>query len=289
MKQIYDTMMAGKAELLEGFEEALKPGMVKEHAPIPEELDERYEIEERQVSGVLVHVLHPRANGSGMQIIYYHGGAYTLPFIEPHWNVVAGLADRTGADVWVPHYVPGPDATLDDALPLLDALAVEVKKAAGDHRVGVAGDSAGGNMSLVHSLRAREQGNPMPDHLVIHAPWTDLRNVHPESLEMEPIDALMVVEQLQRAGRNWAGTREVTDPMVSPMFADLSGLPPMTVLQGTKDLLLPDVLLFVDKAREQGADVELELVEDAFHVYIGFDAPEAHASLDLAAARIRGD
>jgi epsilon-lactone hydrolase len=98
----------------------------------------------------------------------------------------------------------------------------------------------------------------------------------PPFIDAEAMDALMVVDQVQRAGRNWAGTRETTDPMVSPLFGDLSGLPPITVLQGTNDLLLPDVLVFVDGAREQGAGVELELVEGAFHAYIGVETP-SHA------------
>lgn len=115
----------------------------------------------------------------------------------------------------------------------------------------------------------------------------DLRTTDPQSLEKEPIDALMTVEQLQRAGRSWAGVRELTDPIVSPVFANLRGLPPITVLQGTHDLLLPDVLTFVDRAREQGVNLELELVDGAFHLYLAVNAPESRKSLDLAAGRIR--
>lgn len=288
LEQVYNEFLAGKPDLVRDFEAALLPGAVKEPAPVPDEVAQRYEIDERTVAGVRVQILHPRRGGSGIQAVYFHGGAYTLPFLPLHWPIVAGLADRTGADLWVPHYAPSPDATVDDALPLLDALALEVPKAAGAHRYIVSGESAGGNMALVQTLRARENGTRLPDHLVIHAPWADLRTSDPESLVMEPIDALMIVDQLQRAGRNWAGTREITDPMVSPLFADLRGLPPITVLQGTNDLLLPDVLAFVKRAREQDVDVELELVEGAFHVYIGVDTPESHSSLDLAAERFRG-
>lgn len=288
LEKVYTEFLAGKPAVLEAFEAALLPGAAKEPAPAPADVAQRYRIEERTVAEHPVQILHPRHGGSGIQAVYFHGGAYTLPFGERHWAVVAGLADRTGADLWVPHYRPGPDARVDDALGFIDALAAEVPEAAGSHRYIVSGESAGGNMALVQTLRARENGTRMPDRLVIHAPWVDLRTQHPTSVELEPIDALMVVDQLQRAGRNWAGARETTDPMVSPLFADLSRLPPITVLQGTNDLLLPDVLTFVDTARDQGADVELELVEGAFHVYIGVDAPESRRSLDLAAERFRG-
>lgn len=288
LKQIHDEMLAGKPALLESFEEALLPGTPKPPAPVPADVADRYAIEEREIAGTPVQVLHPRKESSGIQVVYFHGGAYTLPFLDLHWPIVAGLADRTGAQMWVPHYVPTPEGTLNGALPLLDALAVEVPAVAGDHRYIVSGESAGGNMALVQTLRALENGTRLPDHLVLHAPWVDLRIAHPQSLELEPIDALMTVDQLQRAARSWAGDREVIDPMISPAFADLSTLPPMTVLQGTADLLLPDVLGFVESAREQGAEVELELVEGAFHVYIGHDTPESQRSLDLAAERIRG-
>src|SRR5699024_289863 len=288
LKQIHDRMPADKPALLEGFEEMLLPGAPKPPAPVPADVADRYAIEEREIAGTPVQILHPREGASGIQVVYFHGGAYTLPFLDPHWAIVAGLADRTGAQMWVPHYTPTPEGTLDGALPLLEALAEEVPAAAGDHRYIVSGESAGGNMALVQTLRALENGTRLPDHLVLHAPWVDLRIAHPQSLELEPIDALMTVDQLQRAARSWAGDREVTDPMISPAFADLSGLPPMTVLQGTADLLLPDVRAFVESDREQGAQAELELVEGAFHVYIGHDTPESQQSLDLAAERIRG-
>lgn len=288
LMQVYNEMLAAKPALLADFEAALQPGVSKEPTPVPNDVAERYEIEERRVAGVQVQILHPRQGGTGIQSVYFHGGAYTLPFLDLHWPIVSGLADRTGADVWVPHYLPAPDGTIDDALPLLDELAVTVPRAAGDHRYIVSGESAGGNMALVQTLRARERSTRSPDHLVIHAPWVDLRTSNPRSLELEPADVLMIVDQLQRAARNWAGTRDLTDPMVSPLFGDLGALPPITVLQGTNDLLLPDVLTFVDRAREQGTDVELELVEGAFHVYIGVDTPESQRSLDLAAQRICG-
>lgn len=288
LEDVYREFLTAKPALLNDFEAALLPGAHKDRAPVPEEVALRYEIEEREVSGYPVQILHPRRDASGIQAVYFHGGAYTLPFLPLHWPIVAGLADRTGADLWVPHYALSPEATVDDALPFIDALALEVPQAAGAHRYIVSGESAGGNMALVQTLRARENGTRLPDHLVIHAPWVDLGTRDPKSREMEAIDALMVVDQLQRAGRNWAGSRGVNDPMVSPLFGDLSGLPPVTVLQGTNDLLLPDVLAFVDRARKQGADVELELVEGAFHVYIGVDTPESHRSLDLAAERFRG-
>jgi acetyl esterase/lipase len=288
LEHVYREFLAAKPARLADFEAALLPGAPKDRAPVPEEVAHRYEIEDREVAGYPVQILHPRQGGSGIQAVYFHGGGYTLPFLPLHWTIVAGLADRTGADLWVPHYALSPDATVDDALPFIDALAVEVPQAAGARRYIVSGESAGGNMALVQALRARENGTRLPDHLVIHAPWVDLRTCNPKSREMEAIDALQVIDQLQRAGRNWAGTRETTDPMVSPLFGDLSGLPPITVLQGTNDLLLPDVLVFVDRARQQGANVELELVEGAFHVYIGVETPESHRSLDLAAERFRG-
>lgn len=287
LRQIHEQMLAGKPALLADFEKAMLPGQDKPPAPVPDDVAQRFEIQECTMQGARVQILHPLEGGTGTQVVYFHGGAYTLPFLDLHWAVVAALADRTGADLWVPHYTPEPDGTIEDALPLLDALAVEVPAAAGDGRYIVSGESAGGNMALVQTLRARDSGTRLPDRLVIHAPWVDLRNVHPRSLELEPIDALMVVEQLQRAALAWAGPRDITDPLVSPVFADLHGLPPITVLQGTSDLLLPDVLTFVETARDQGVQVELELVEGAFHVYIAFDTPESNRSLDLAAERIR--
>lgn len=288
LQRAYDAALAAKPEHVLAMREAQQPGRTKDPAPMPAGTLDRFEIEEKEVAGFPVQVLHARAHGSGIQAVYFHGGAYTLPFLDSHWRIVLGLAERTGADLWIPHYLPGPDGTVEEALPFIDALAREVPQAAGEHRYVVAGESAGGNMALVQTLRAARNGTRPPDHLVLHAPWVDLRTADPESVRMEPIEALMTVENLHVSARSWAGGRDLADPMVSPIFGDLGTLPPVTVIQGTKDLLLPDVLRFVDAMREQGGDVELDLVEGGFHVFPSADAPEAREALDLAAQRICG-
>ncbi|MFE5774506.1 MULTISPECIES: alpha/beta hydrolase fold domain-containing protein [Brachybacterium] len=288
LQEAYEAALAAKPAHVQAMSDAQHPGRVKGPAPLPPDVPERYEVEEREIAGFPVQVLHPHESSSGIQVVYFHGGAYTLPFQESHGRIVLGLADRTGADLWIPHYLPGPDGTIEDALPFVDALAREVPSVAGDNRYIVAGESAGGNMALVQTLRAAQSGTRMPDHLVVHAPWVDLRTADPESVRMEPTDVLMTVDNLHLSARNWAGGRDLTDPMVSPIFGHIGSLPPVTVLQGTRDLLLPDVLRFVQEARAQGVEVELDLVEGAFHVYPAADAPEAHAALDLAARRILG-
>lgn len=288
LQEAYEAALAAKPAHVQAMRDAQQPGRAKDPAPMPPDVPERFDVEEREIAGFPVQVLHPRERGSGIQVVYFHGGAYTLPFQQAHWRIVLGLADRTGADLWIPHYLPGPDGTVEDALPFVDALAQEVPRAAGDSRYIVAGESAGGNMALVQTLRAAQNGTRMPDHLVVHAPWVDLRTADPESVRMEPADVLMNVDNLHLSARDWAGGLDLTDPMVSPIFGDLSSLPPLTVLQGTHDLLLPDVLRFVEGVRAQGGEVELDLVEGAFHVYPGADVPEAHAALDLAAQRILG-
>jgi acetyl esterase/lipase len=69
---------------------------------VPDEVAQGYKIQDRDVAGYPVQILHPRQGGSGIQAVYFHGGGYTLPFLPLHRPIVAGIADRTGADLWVP-------------------------------------------------------------------------------------------------------------------------------------------------------------------------------------------
>ena len=150
------------------------------------------------------------------------------------------------------------------------------------------GDSAGGGMSLVQAMRARDAGLPLPARVVLFAPWVNVLPVNPEIAAIEPRDpVLAVVPGGSLAGRWWAGADDPRDPDISPLFGDLAGLPPIDIFQGTADILWPDSLLIAERIGEVGGVVNLYEYDDAIHVFVAATfTPEARAAYAQIAAAL---
>lgn len=263
---------------------------VKDDAPVPRSLRRRCTVDTYSVAGIDVYTLTPKHGGADIDILYFHGGAYNAGMIAPHWWVVRSLVAATGATVHVPSYLLAPEHTADEAYPSLDAVTDDVLLAAGTRRVVFAGDSAGGGIALAEAQRCRDRAGKNADHLVLFSPWVDVTMTNPEAREVEERDVSLNCDLLAAAGRWWAGDRDPADPLISPSNGNLADLPPMTVVQGGRDVLAPDVIKLVGKVRDAGGRVHLAEAAEGFHVYVaGWWTPEARAALRLAAQGIRGD
>lgn len=255
-------------------------------SPVPWWLRMRVTTERLEGYGCRVLRLRP-ARPSKLHIVFLHGGAFVYPLLSMHWLLIAALINRTGATVTVPSYALAPESTFDESIGAVDGVVRDVLANSAGDRVILVGDSSGGNLAIVQALRSRDRGGPQPAGLVLFSPWADLATSNPALEALKPKDPILAQPGAQAAGRWWAGERELTDPMISPVHADLSGLPPITVLQGGYDILQPDAERFAVAAREAGNDVVYHLEPKAFHVYAAaVTTPEAQHALDVAAQRI---
>lgn len=255
-------------------------------APVPWWLRRRCAVERLDGLGCPVLRLRPK-RPSGVHIVYLHGGSFVFPVLAMHWWIIAALMDRTRAVVTVPSYALAPESTLDDSIGALDATVQQALADPDAHKVILAGDSAGGNLSIVQAMRCRNHPGAQPAALILFSPAVDLALDDPASAELERVDPILARPGVRATGRWWAGERSLADPMISPLHGDLHELPPMTVLQGGCDILQPDVEKFITKARAAGNDIAHEAVPNGFHVYVAArHSPEAQTSFDLAAQRI---
>lgn len=246
-------------------------------------------VEEARVGGVTVVTLRPRRSPSGVHVVHLPGGAYVHPVRTTHWDLLARLVRASGAVVTVPLYGLAPAHDVDEALPLLDAVLDDARRAS-PSRLVLSGDSAGGALALVAAMRARDAGRPAPDALVLFSPWVDAVLDSPGAREVAAVDPMLGRDGLVAAGRWWAGDREPADPVVSPVRGDLSGLPPVFAYAGDRDLLTPDVKRLVRGVTGTGGRAELRLYRGAFHVFVGAPwTPEARRAVRHAAWVIRGD
>ena len=246
------------------------------------------EVREDRSLGEVVYTLTPKRGGSGWHIIYTHGGAFVDAMAKPHWDIVAALVAATGATVTVPIYPLAPEHTHEEAFRHLEQVYRGLLELVAPDRLILCGDSAGGNLALAQALRHREAGLPLPGHIVLFSPLVDLTLADPEARALESRDFLGRIDGAREMTRWWAGTADPRSPALSPLAADLRGLPPIQIYQGTDDICLADARTLRDRVMAAGGRVAYHETEGGFHVFMAATfAPEAKEVFRQIAAELQ--
>jgi cation diffusion facilitator CzcD-associated flavoprotein CzcO/acetyl esterase/lipase len=225
-------------------------------------------------------------------VLYLHGGAYVGGSLETHRGIAAQIALGTGAPVHLVDYRLAPEhpypAGLEDALSAYRGL---VESGLDPKSVVVAGDSAGAGLALALALRLRDLGGPLPAGLALLNGWLDL-TVSGDSMKRNRTrDVGLDRRHLIESAGSYRGAARLTDPELSPVNADLAGLPPIYLQVGTHDILESDSDLLARRAREAGVDVGYSKYRGMWHDFqlsAGAlrEADEAIADLSRALDRI---
>ena len=242
------------------------------------------------LGGIAGECMQPPAANPSAAVLYLHGGAYVAGAPASHRSLTAHLAKASGQRVHVVDYRLAPEnpypAALDDAisayLALLDSgLAAE--------NITLAGDSAGGGLSLATAMRLRDEGQPLPGALVLLSPWCDL-TLAASTTPVRVKETLLNWPGLERCARLYAG-ENVAQPYVSPLNGDFSGLPRTQIIVGTEEILLPDSERTFDALRAADVDAHLAVYEDMWHVFPVHAGMLHHANDAVArmAAFIQGE
>jgi monoterpene epsilon-lactone hydrolase len=217
--------------------------------------------------------VRPRRRQPVARVLYLHGGGYVHPLTRDYWRLVRALV-RAPAEVVVPAYPLAPSATVDQVVPRLLELADELLHDPEELPLVLMGDSAGGALVLVLAQHLRDAGASRPALVVGLCPWLDARLEESEVGDLEPTDPMLATSGLRAAGRWWAGPRDPGDPVVSPLFGDLSGLPPVHVWIGDRDILRPAVDRLEQEASRVDAGLVVHEVSAMFHVWMTRWVPE---------------
>jgi acetyl esterase/lipase len=190
-------------------------------------------------------------------IVHLHGGAFVFGSAETYRNRALRLSYRCDAEVFVPDYRLAPEhpfpAALEDAVVALQY----VRALRPGLPLFVSGDSAGGGLALSAMVRLRELGAVLPDGAILLSPWTDL-SVSGASVDTKRgTDRWFTRDHLETWASYYAGSTDARQPLLSPVFAELSGLPPLLVLVGQDELLFDDAARVVTRARDAGGEAEL--------------------------------
>ncbi|MFF9265155.1 alpha/beta hydrolase [Streptomyces longwoodensis] len=228
------------------------------------------------------------ASGRG-RLLYLHGGGYVVGSPDTHAGLVGELARRAGVRAVSVDYRTAPEhpfpAAVDDGLAAYRELLADT-----DPRdLVLAGDSAGGGLSIATLLAAREAGLPQPAAVVLFSPWVDLTLAGGSIRTKEDADPLFVEADLRDYADLYLGATDPAHSLASPLFADLTGLPPLLVQVGANEVLLDDAVRLAGRAGADDVEVTLEVGPGLPHVFQHHYGrlDEADAALDRAARFLR--
>lgn len=216
-------------------------------------------------------------------ILHLHGGAFFAGSPRTHRRLAAQLAQTLQADVFVPDYRLAPEhpwpAAHQDALAVWQALLAQGYDPA---HLMIAGDSAGGGLALGLAIAARDLGQPPPLALLLISPFIDLTLSSDAMHSLAGRDPVLSAALLRRAVGWYRYDLGNDDPRLSPLHADLAGLPPILVQVGSEEILLDDALTLETRVRAVGGCIECQVWPGLWHDFhlLGDELSETALALD---------
>lgn len=224
-------------------------------------------------------------------VLYLHGGGYVAGSAASHRPIVAAFARGVPAQVFAPNYRLAPDhpypAALDDAERAYEWL---LSRGIPSKAIAIAGDSAGGGLTLALLMRLRDKGAALPACAVLFSPWTDLAGTGASLHSNDGRDAMFRPENITAFATCYAPPATWHDPGVSPVYGRPDGLPPLHFQLGADELLRDDAVRVHERVKSSGGSSELIIYDGVFHVWQMLDGlmPEAAEALARACAFVSG-
>lgn len=238
-------------------------------------------VEKTPIEGILAEwVTAPNALEDRV-FLYLHGGAYIMGSCNTHRYLASKLSRSTAASVLVPEYRLAPEnpypAAIEDAVRVYRWL---ISSGYSPEKIVIGGDSAGGGLTIATLLFLKESGDPLPSLAVLLSPWTDMEGTGESMVSRKEADPWLSPESTRTTPALYIRDLDPRHPFVSPIYADLKGLPPMLVHAGNDEILLDDSVRLVNCAREAGVDVSFKIWDNMWHVFQTFAIPEGQRAID---------
>ena len=215
--------------------------------------------------------LRPPSAEPGRVVLYLHGGGYVIGSPRSHRHLAAAIAGAAGASALLLDYRLAPEhpfpAAVEDATAAYRWL---LDQAIAPERIVIAGDSAGGGLTVATLLALREARVPLPAGGVCISPWVDLTCSGASYVTKADADPIVERSGVEEMARAYLGATPPRTPLASPLFADLRGLPPLLIHVGTDEVLLDDAVQLAERAKAAGVDATLEVYDRMIHVWHWF-------------------
>jgi epsilon-lactone hydrolase len=223
-------------------------------------------------------------------ILYLHGGGYIMGSINTHRELIARLSKAAQARILALDYRLAPEhpfpAPVEDATAAYRWMLAQGLKPS---RIAVAGDSAGGGLTVAALVAFRDAGLPMPAAGIPISPWVDLEAIGESMKTRSSQDPIVKPEMIREIARVYLAGQNPRSPLAAPLYADLHGLPPLLIHVGDAEALLDDSKRLAERAKAAGVDVTLEVWPEMPHVWHLFAhfLPEGQQAIDRVGEFVR--
>src|SRR5216683_1566258 len=219
----------------------------------------------------------------GRAILYLHGGGYVIGSINTHRSLAGRISRAAKARVLLIDYRLAPEhpfpAAVDDSVAAYRWMLASGLKPA---RIAIAGDSAGGGLTIATLVAIRDAKLPLPAAGVGLSPWVDLEGIGESMQTKASVDPMVQRAGLLEMAKLYLGGKDARSPLAAPLYADLTGLPPLLIQVGDAETLLDDSNRLAQRARAAGVQVKLEVWPEMIHVFQLFAGflPEGQQAVD---------
>jgi len=222
------------------------------------------------IGGVPGWWCRPENAVEGAAILYLHGGGYVVGAAQAYQHLVGQLASRTRVAAFVPQFRLAPEfpfpAAVEDAQATFEGLVAQ-----GLTKIALAGDSAGGGLALIllswAASKARTGSGLIPEGAAVISAWTDLAMTGESMKTRAEADPLSTPASLTAMARLYLRDRDARDPLASPLYGDLSGLPPVRMHVGEDDVLLDDSVRYGERFEQAGGTIQVHTWQGMIHVF----------------------
>jgi len=228
--------------------------------------------------------------GEEQTIYWLHGGGYCIGSINTHRALLAGISAASGARALAIDYRLAPEhpfpAAVEDAV---GGYLWLLSSGVDPSQITIGGDSAGGGLTMAMLVALKEGGKPLPAAAVCISPWTDMTMTGESLVSKAEADPMITNDGIARVRDAYVGASDPRSPLASPIYADLSGLPPLLIQVGENEVLLDDSTRLAERAEAAGVDVTLEVWPDMIHVWHFFAAmlPEGQQAIERIGAWVK--
>lgn len=247
-------------------------------------------VEPDEINGLYAEWLTPKDRMDGKLLLYLHGGGYVVGGCDMYRQMVSHIARAGRIRALLPEYRLAPEhkfpAAIDDAVAIYRSLLTMGVKA---NDIVFCGDSAGGGLVVAILLMLRDAGEPLPVAVILLSPFLDITGSGDSMQTRATQDPWFHAEDIAVIADHYCAPHQHRYPLVSPVFADVEGLPPLYIQVGDDEILLSDSERFADECTAAGIDVELEIWPGMWHVFQMFigKMPEARHAIDKIGSYIQ--
>ncbi len=237
------------------------------------------DIREETFGDRILWTLSPKRGTSTKAIFYIHGGGYVINMAGMQWNYLAKVVEETKATVMVTNYPLAPQSNAEAAFDYMHKLYKVFLSRYEGKDVLFLGDSAGAGLAIAFAQYLNEVNLPQPKRIILSSPWLDVSLSNPDIQQVIPKDNSLEITSLQKAGKLWAGSLDLKDPKVSPIYGRFDTIAKVSMFMGTAEIFVSDARKLVKKLQKERIPFDYYEYPRMLHCWLLLPLPESKVAL----------